>query len=92
MRLWAVVLILSICVTPCLLSAGDTAARSARGVLHRLLPAHEKAFILEQIPADEGRDVFEIESRGDKIVLRGNNGVAMAAGLNWYLKYFCNCH
>jgi Alpha-N-acetylglucosaminidase (NAGLU) N-terminal domain len=26
-----------------------------------------------------------------KIVLRGNNGVAVASALNWYLKYFCHC-
>jgi len=62
------------------------------GLVHRLFPGCEKAFVLETIPADHGRDVFEIESRGGKIVLRGNNGVSQAAGLNWYLKYYCQCH
>ncbi len=68
------------------------AIQAARGLLHRLLPARERAFVFEVIPTDEGRDVFEIESQGTKIVLRGNNGVALAAGFNWYLKYFCQCH
>jgi alpha-N-acetylglucosaminidase len=63
----------------------------ARGLIHRLLPEHEQWFILEQIPSDEGRDVFEIESQNNQIVLRGNNGVSLAAGLNWYLKYYCEC-
>jgi alpha-N-acetylglucosaminidase len=62
------------------------------GLLRRLLPAQTDSFVLEWIPADQGRDVFEIGSRGDKIVLRGNNGVAIASALNWYLKYYCHCH
>ncbi len=65
---------------------------AARELIARVLPHRSSSFIVELIPADAGRDVFEIESQKDKIVLRGNNGVAVAAGLNWYLKYYCNCH
>ena len=65
---------------------------SARGLLRRLLPAQADSFVLEPISSDQGRDVFEIESRGRTIVLRGNNGVAMASALNWYLKSYCHCH
>ena len=65
---------------------------AARGLLRRLLPAHADRFVLEAIPPDAGRDVFEIESRGGRIVLRGNNGVSIASALNWYLKYSCGCH
>jgi alpha-N-acetylglucosaminidase len=72
--------------------ANDEPMQAVRGLLHRVLPAREKSFVLEVIPEDHGRDVFEIESQGEKIVLRGNRGVALAAGLNWYLKYFCQCH
>lgn len=32
-----------------------------------------------------------MESRDGKVVVRGNNGVSMASGLNWYLKHVCNC-
>jgi alpha-N-acetylglucosaminidase len=45
----------------------------------------------EVIPSAEGSDVFEIESLGGKIVLRGNNGVAMASALNRYLEEFGHC-
>ncbi len=38
-----------------------------------------------------GRDVFEIESRDGKIVLRGNTALSMATALNWYLKHYCHC-
>ncbi len=63
--------------------------QAAHALVRRVLP--DSAFVVEIIPADQGRDVFEIESRGDKIVLRGNNGVAVGSALNWYLKYYCQC-
>jgi len=64
--------------------------QAARDIVRRVLPVN--AFLVEIIAADQGRDVFEIESSGDKIVLRGNNGVAVGSALNWYLKYYCQCH
>jgi len=69
----------------------DAAAATQR-LLARLLPKHSGEFVLDVLPADQGRDVFEIESRDGKTVIRGNNGVAMAAGLNWFLKHHCHCH
>jgi alpha-N-acetylglucosaminidase len=59
-------------------------------LIQRLLPAQARYFTLEAIDRDPGGDVFEIESKGAGIVLRGNNGVSLASALNWYLKY--NCH
>lgn len=68
------------------------AAEAARGLLARLLPRHTDRFVFEVIEPDQGRDVFEIESQDGKIVIRGNTGVSMAMGLNWYLKHYCSCH
>ena len=65
---------------------------AARALLLRLLPQYAGRFIFETAPSAEGQDVFEIESRDSAIVIRGNSGVAMAMGLNWYLKHFCHCH
>ncbi len=65
---------------------------AARGVLERLLPERTECFVLECIPKQDGRDVFEIEGVGGKIVVRGSNGVSICSGLNWYLKYHCHCH
>lgn len=65
---------------------------AAAGLVKRLLPNHAKSFLLETIPSDPGGDVFEIESKDGQIVLRGNNGVSLASGLNWYLKYYCQAH
>jgi alpha-N-acetylglucosaminidase len=62
--------------------------QAATALVERLLPGCVDRFTFELLPRDEGRDVFEIESAGPRIVIRGNNGVAMARGLNWYLTYY----
>jgi alpha-N-acetylglucosaminidase len=66
--------------------------REVQQLIARLLPDRSNSFIVEFIPADAGRDVFELASRDGRIVLRGNKGVSVAAGLNWYLKYYCDAH
>lgn len=66
-------------------------AAGIRGLIERVVPGREAAFICETIPADAGRDVFEIESLGGKIVLRGNSPLSQAVALNWYLKYCAHC-
>lgn len=35
-------------------------------------------------------DYFELTNNEDKIHIKGNNGVSLATGLNYYLKYFCD--
>jgi alpha-N-acetylglucosaminidase len=64
---------------------------AARDLIKRILPDKADLFILETIPAEQGRDVFEIESRDGKIVVRGSTGVAIASGWNWYLRTYCHC-
>ncbi len=61
------------------------------GLVARLLPNHTTLFQFETIPSDKNQDVFEIESHGNQIVLRGNSGVSLASALNYYLKYYCYC-
>ncbi len=65
---------------------------AAAGLVKRLLPDHAKSFVLETIPSDPGGDVFEIETKQGKVVLRGNSGVSLASALNWYLKHHCHAH
>ncbi len=68
------------------------APRAASELARRLLQGKADAFSFEAIAPDSGRDVFEIETVGGKVVIRGNSGVSMAMGLNWYLKHHCRCH
>ena len=89
MRVCLAVLCLS-CLFPSASYAVTPEEAAAQGLVHRLLPDRESAFTFEAIPREDGKDVFEVESRGGRIVLRGNNGVAMASALNHYLNHYCN--
>ncbi len=73
-------------------AAAATPEEAARGLIARLVPTTAGRLVLETIPAEAGRDVFEIESRDGKIVVRGSSGVAIASGWNCYLKKYCHCH
>jgi alpha-N-acetylglucosaminidase len=64
---------------------------AVRGLLGRVIPQHADRFTLQLIPGKPGKDVFEIESAGDKVVVRGSSSVAMASGVNWYLMHHCHC-
>jgi alpha-N-acetylglucosaminidase len=72
-------------------TASDSALSAAQGLIGRLLPGYEDKMVCQIIPTDDGRDVFEIETRNGRVILRGNNGVSIASALNWYLKYYCHC-
>ena len=66
------------------------------GLVSRILGEKYVAeFVYEVIRPDSesGHDIFEIDANATtkKPVLRGNNGVAFASALNFYLKYNCNC-
>jgi len=63
---------------------------AARDLITRVVPAQAGAFVVETIPAENGQDVFEIDSRDGKIVLRGNNGVSLASALKRYLADYCH--
>lgn len=62
------------------------------GLVQRILGERAQGIEVQKIPEDQGRDVYEIESVGGKVVLRGNNGVSVASALNAYLRDFCNAH
>ncbi|TWV11218.1 alpha-N-acetylglucosaminidase [Bacteroidaceae bacterium HV4-6-C5C] len=60
-----------------------------KGLAHRLIPEQEKSFVFKLL-TDTGKDQFQLESIGSKIVISGNNANSMAVGLNHYLKYYCH--
>jgi alpha-N-acetylglucosaminidase len=65
--------------------------QSSIALIHRVVPEFADYFVIEELPLKEGTNVFEIESRGNKIILRGRNGVAVASALYYYLTHFCHC-
>src|SRR5579859_3660458 len=63
---------------------------AALALIQRTVPTHAANFTIEALPATAGRDSFELESRANRIVLHGNNGVAIASALYYYLDNFCH--
>lgn len=59
---------------------------AARALIARVVPASAARFEVAALPDSAGHDVFEVESRGSRVVLRGSSGVAIASALNWYLE------
>lgn len=71
----------------CLISAATSfAATPIDGLLERIDKGASRKFIIEQKKSDV--DFFELDQRGNKVVVRGNNYVNIASGINWYLKYY----
>lgn len=60
------------------------------GLLERICPGASHKFIIQLQKG--GNDFFELDQKGNKVVIRGNNYVNIATGLNWYLKYYAGIH
>lgn len=51
----------------------DTGVRAVYDLIERVTPGYGKQFVLKQIPAGtDGQDVYEIDGKRGKIILRGN--------------------
>jgi alpha-N-acetylglucosaminidase len=73
-------------------AADNFAVQAVDGLVARRVPELKTKVQFEQIAnAENNADVFELQTRNGKLTIRGNNGVSMASGLNWYLKHYCNC-
>lgn len=66
------------------------AASPIQGLLERIDKGASQKFVIEQIKSPT--DFFELDQKGDKVVIRGNDYVSIATGLNWYLKYYAGIH
>lgn len=60
------------------------------GLLERIDKGTSKKFLIEKVNSD--KDFFELDQKGNKVVVRGNNYVSIATGVNWYLKYYVGVH
>ncbi|MBQ9467858.1 MAG: alpha-N-acetylglucosaminidase C-terminal domain-containing protein [Clostridia bacterium] len=66
-----------------------------RGIVARLLGAEYDSWFTFDVcdnPNGNGKDFFMIEDSDGKVKISGSDGTCIAAGLNWYLKYFCSVH
>ena len=65
-------------------------ANPIKGLLERIDEGASKKFIIEIRKSNT--DFFELDQKGRKVVVRGNNYINVATGLNWYLKYYAGIH
>lgn len=74
-----------------LLCAGTVGyASPVTGLLERIDKGSSAKFVIEKKTAD--CDFFELDQKGEKVVVRGNNYVSIATGINWYLKHHAGIH
>ena len=66
------------------------AATPIDGLLERIDKGASRKILTETVRSD--RDFFEITSKNGKPLIRGNNYVSIASGINWYLKYSVGAH
>ena len=77
---------------PMHLAAAPDPVPAASALAARILGDRAAEFRFEAIPAEDDKEVFEFESAAGAVTVRGTTGVAMATGLNWYLRYHCNAN
>lgn len=92
-----IIMCLALCIA-CTQTETDPECVAMRGLVNRVVPEYSKNIVLERLETDSAlfadgatacEDRFELESKGKKLIIRGNNANSMAVGLNHYLKYYC---
>uniref|UniRef100_A0AAY5EK90 Alpha-N-acetylglucosaminidase n=1 Tax=Electrophorus electricus TaxID=8005 RepID=A0AAY5EK90_ELEEL len=76
-------------------ASDKTQAQAVIHLLRRLLGDRSRDFIVSvnRTLSDDGLDVCELRStKNNQVVAIGSTGVALAAGIHNYLKYYCHCH
>lgn len=71
--------------------ASKKVVSEARALVGRVLGEKwQDRFVFELRGKKDGKDVFEVsDAPGGKIRVRGNDGVSLASGLNYYLRTYC---
>lgn len=71
-------------------SYGQLNIKSAEALIQRVIPQHAKSFVVEPLSPAESNEAFEIESKDNKIILRGSNGVSVASALYCYIREYAH--
>ncbi|OCX52284.1 alpha-N-acetylglucosaminidase [Mucilaginibacter sp. PPCGB 2223] len=78
-------------LTWCLLPFLASAQNDSYALIRRLIPQRANSFVVQQADMHSTHDCFELGSKNGRIILRGNNGVAIASALYYYLTEYCHC-
>lgn len=84
-------IILLLFVLPLLFGA-RAASNPIPSMLERIDEGASKKFTTRIKKSPDGKDFFEISSKGKRVLVEGNNYVSIATGINWYLKHVAGVH
>lgn len=71
--------------------ANQKTVNEMREMVGRVIGENWKNDFVFKVKDFDGKNMYEINNTNDgKIVIQGNNGVSLAAGWNYYLRYYCN--
>lgn len=59
-------------------------------LVKRRVPWLEKHIVFEQANSTNSLDVFQLQTKQQKLVISASGPNAAAVGLNWYLRYYCH--
>ena len=71
--------------------ATNLSANPVTDMLERIDKGASKKFKVELLKND-GKEFFELDQQGNRVVVRGHNWVDVAVGVNWYLKHYAGIH
>ncbi len=66
------------------------AANPIEGLLERIDKGASAKFLIDSVGGETA--FFELDRQGEKVVVRGNDYVSIAMGIDWYLKYHAGIH
>lgn len=90
-RTYTIMLSLLLCVLTAF-GKNSPQIQAAYDLIERVTPGYGSQFCLELTKPVGGEDAYEIGTKNGRVLLRGNNTVAIATAFNQYLKYTCHAH
>ncbi|MBP5689477.1 MAG: alpha-N-acetylglucosaminidase [Bacteroidales bacterium] len=75
------------CGSPKTVMAPDPDIETAEALAERIVPSYSDNIRFEHLP--DTLEAYELESVGDRVVIRGSSALSMAVGLNRYLSDYC---
>ncbi|MCZ4223259.1 alpha-N-acetylglucosaminidase [Pedobacter rhodius] len=73
-----------------LAASGKNIYPAVREIALRRVPWLAPSLLFKVIPSAAGKDIFELSSRNNKIIIAASNPNSAAYALGYYLKYYCH--